>query len=825
MRELWGRREDQIALSLLDVLVPAGKRLQRPGPQSLRELKRVLGHLGEPTRRAYPGLMRALDAVVRARYGHDLTQLSDAERASFVELLGSHAVLSLGLQALLTPLKIARARELFDEHEGRRPSLPQHSEHARWQERVVDASAAQGATHLDADVVVVGTGAGGAAVAKALATRGHAVVMLEEGAHHTRHDFARDVLERQEALYRPMTFALGNALIPVPTGIGVGGTTTINSGTCFRPPEALLRRLRFEHGLTELTPTELEPYFARAEAMLEVAPTAPHLLSASERMIARGAEALGLSHGPLLRNAPGCDGQSECCFGCPTDAKRSTNVSYVPAALKAGAMLYTHVRVERIMIEGGAAVGVVGRARRSAGPEPFVVVRARAVVLACGTFGTPLLLMKNGLGASSGQLGKNLTLHPASHAWALFDRPLEGGAGVPQGYCVDALAEAGIRIEGGLPPPQLAAMTLMASGSALTRLLERYDRLAFSGFMIRDDHSRGQVSLDGQGKLRVRYHLDPRDVSKLVEGHTLLARLFFAAGAERVMPGILRGKHSELSGPECVELLERDGRTLRARDFALTAFHPLGTCRMGRDPKRSVVSQSHELHDIARLYVCDGSAVPGPLGVNPQITIMALSERAAERIEARLHEGGRVTYVADTAALRPPSTCTPQPCARAETRREGRGSNLRFEETMSGVCHALTRDRSARRVVLRVRAETCLETLLSDLRAEGGVFRLEGSLDVEGLTRASTCRGTLTLSPRTRERALVYALQFETEQGEPYTLYGEKRLDRGNLLAAMTTLYTEICRGEPGAPVMRGILRFPLRELGPWLRSFRRESA
>ncbi len=166
--------------------------------------------------------------------------------------------------------------------------------------------------------------------------------MVEEGALFTRQDFTGRPVQMMKQMYRQggATVAFGNTAIPVPIGRGVGGTTLINSGTCFRLPREVLASWRAE-GLSDFTDDALTPFYEEVEEVLGVAPSSAAALGAPARIIARGCDALGYSHHPLSRNAPGCDGQGLCCFGCPTDAKRSTNVSYVPLALERGAQLVT----------------------------------------------------------------------------------------------------------------------------------------------------------------------------------------------------------------------------------------------------------------------------------------------------------------------------------------------------------------------------------------------------------------------------------------------------------------------------------------------------
>jgi choline dehydrogenase-like flavoprotein len=437
----------------------------------------------------------------------------------------------------------------------------------------------------------------------------------------------------QRKLYRDMgaTLSVGNAVIPIPLGRTVGGTTAINSGTCYRTPDRVLREWAVHFGLDELSPEKLAPHFARVEATLGVAPAETRYLGGVARVIARGCDALGYKHQPLRRNAPECDGQGVCCFGCPTDAKRSTNVSYVPLALKAGATLFTGLRAERVMVDGGRAVGVVASARLPDGGRRTLTVRARATVVSCGSLLTPLVLEASGIGTSSRQLGRNLSIHPALGVMALFDEKLDGANAIPQGYAIEQFHDEGILFEGAFAPLDLAAASFTMIGPRFVELLESYDRIACFGVMI-EDVSRGRVRRGPGGRPLITYSLVDHDVARLKRAVEILARVYFAAGARTVFP-LVHG-FDELHDLDDVERLRR--ATLRARDFEITAYHPLGTARMGHDPSSSVVGPDHQVHDTAGVYVADGSVVPSSPAVNPQVTIMALATRAAEQIARKV---------------------------------------------------------------------------------------------------------------------------------------------------------------------------------------------
>ena len=365
-------------------------------------------------------------------------------------------------------------------------------------------------------------------------------------------------------------------------------------------------------------------YFERVEAVLGVERARAELLGGNGRVIARGCEAMGFTqHGPLKRNAPACDGQGVCCFGCPTDAKRSTNVSYVPLALRAGAELFAGAKMTRVIVEGGRARGVVAEAGGHR-----LTIRAKSVVIACGSIMTPLVLGRQGLAGRSGQLGKNLSIHPAAGALAEFDEQILPWKGIPQGYAIEDLHDEGILYEGAMVPLEMTMSMTQLIGPELVRLAESFDHVASFGFLV-EDTSRGSVS-EVMGQPVIRYWLGDPDVAHVKRGLDVLAQIYFAAGARRV--------HLPVAGFDVLESIDDLAALrraqIRARDLDLSAYHPLGTARMGLDPASSVVGPDHQCHDTPGLYIVDGAAVPTALGVNPQVTIMALATRAAEKIAA-----------------------------------------------------------------------------------------------------------------------------------------------------------------------------------------------
>lgn len=628
-------REAKIAYALATATMPATDGFAGADERTIEALDRLLDE-----EVLYKGPIRGglwlTELASIPRYGRRLSKLPAAKREKFLENWANDRFrprrsVMRGLMAMMKSAHFEQPAlsEAIDAHK----ILPvSNDETPRWAQQVTNGRAVDEDLDLECEVVVIGTGAGGAAAAYELARRGRAVLLLESGDYHRRSSFkgrSRDAF-REMYVSRGMTIALGNLTIPVWAGRAVGGSTVVNSGTCYRAPAHTLNRWADEFGLVDFTPEALAPYYEQVEQMLDVTPAAAAHLGGPARVIARGAEALGLRHRPLPRNAPDCDGQGVCVFGCPTSAKRSTDVSYIPAALERGAQLITGAHVERVDTVAGRARGV--RARLASGKR--LRVRADVVVVAGGALLTPLLLQRSGICTHSGWLGRNLSIHPAGRVQALFDEDIDMTRGIPQSYSVETYAEEGLLFEGGSLPLDGTAITLHTVGKPFMEVMAEYRKLASFGFMIQDA-SRGTVRAGAAGGRTfpiITYNMNKQDAALMQKGYRVLSEIYFAAGARRVLPSL--AVCSELESKADIDRL-RNIR-LKPTDMEVAAFHPLGTCRAGTDPARSCVGPDLQAHDTENVYVTDGSALPSSLGANPQLTIMAAALRSAGIIDSRL---------------------------------------------------------------------------------------------------------------------------------------------------------------------------------------------
>jgi choline dehydrogenase-like flavoprotein len=382
---------------------------------------------------------------------------------------------------------------------------------------------------------------------------------------------------------------------------------------------------------------ELEPLFGEVEETLNVAPVAEDIMGANGEVMDRGRRELGYSGGPIRRNARGCHGSGVCAFGCPLDAKLGMHVTYLPLAARAGARIISGCRVDGIVIENGRAAGVTGSI---VDPETGVVqrdgrfeVRAPRVVLAAGAIYTPALLQRQRLANSSRQVGRNLRIHPGCGVLGVFEQDLHAWKGVMQSYYVDEKLRDGILVEATYPPPGVgySAGGVGGKGSDLKDVLAQYRQTAAAGLIISDTGT-GRVRATPGGGLLITYNLHNDDLRKTLEGIRLTTEIYLAAGAREV--------HTLLPGMPAVRKREElswitEGKWTAA-DLKLSAYHPMGTCRMGRDPRSSVVDEYGRAHDLPGLVITDASTLPGSTYVNPQITIMALATGSARHLAAEL---------------------------------------------------------------------------------------------------------------------------------------------------------------------------------------------
>ncbi|MGW7402975.1 GMC family oxidoreductase N-terminal domain-containing protein [Streptomyces sp. NPDC054833] len=593
-------------------------------------LETVLASMPLPSRAGLRAAVRGLDVYALARTGRGLAGLTPHERESVLRGLDARPSLRPLLDVLKVPVLLAAGTERML-HDGLTTSGPTTPGLTRQDPPLDCTSAHAWPTRSTADAVVIGSGAGGAMAARTLARAGLDVVVLEEGEHYSTEWFGqRTPLERFTELYRDggATIAVGRPPLLLPVGRAVGGTTVVNSGTCYRTPDHVLARWSKDFGFA--LADDFGSRLDEVERSLRVATQPVDVLGNNGRIALTGAHTLGWRAAPLRRNAPGCKGSCQCVVGCPTGAKQSVQLSVLPDACAAGARIVTGARVERILVDrdrpgGPRAAGV--RVRRD---DDALEILAPLVVVAAGALQSPPLLRRSGLGGHP-RLGRNLSVHPATSVAGRFAESVTAWEGVLQSVGVEEHHGAGVLIEATATPPGMGSFVLPGLGAELRRELESADRLATLGAMIADRPS-GRVL--GHDRTLLRYDLDDRDAGRLLRAVRAMGELLFAAGAEEVLTGIP-------TTPRVRTLPELDTvlTNTSARRLHLSAYHPTGTVAAGADPQRFPANANGQLRGIQGVLITDAAVLPGCPEVNPQLSIMA----AALAITGAYLERGRST--------------------------------------------------------------------------------------------------------------------------------------------------------------------------------------
>jgi choline dehydrogenase-like flavoprotein len=513
---------------------------------------------------------------------------------------------------------------------------------------------------MEADAVVVGSGAGGGVVAAALAEAGRSVVVLEAGPFVDEATMPANELDAYDRLFLNFgLLATWDGSVTMLSGSAVGGGTLVNWATCLPAPEWVRDDWGRGHGIEGITDASWESDVAAIESEIGVAPSL--VIPPKDEAILRGAAALGWEAGVTRRNATDCGECGSCSFGCRRGTKHSGVRVHLAAAHAAGARIVERARATRVLVENGQAAGVEAKAlwtdASTSRPDPDgrtrrLVVRAPIVVAAGGALRTPALLACSGVDHPS--IGRHLRLHPAPLVASLYAEPVDMWRGTMQAarslqFARPEDGSNGYVIESAPGHPGLMAFALPWEGTDAHQELMLRARHVAPLIAVTRDGGEGRTTLTRAGRVRVDYRLDPGGIATLRHAMVSMARLARAAGATEIVavaarPARYRPPRLEMGG--AAEAFGRFEAELASFDFrpnrgAVYSAHQMGTVRMGRstndhpcDPWGRVRRDGRSDRPVEGLYVADGSLFPTGIGVNPQVTIMALARRVARTVLA-----------------------------------------------------------------------------------------------------------------------------------------------------------------------------------------------
>ena len=512
--------------------------------------------------------------------------------------------------------------------------------------KVIDAAALTRDTDIEADVVVVGSGAGGGVTAEILSQSGLKVAIIEEGPFASSSDFHMREREAYDQLYQESAGRqTSDHAITILQGRCVGGSTTVNWTASFRTPRRTLAYWKDTLGLQTMDEASLAPWFTRMEERLAIAPwgVAPNR---NNEVLRIGAEKLGFSVGTMRRNVKGCANLGYCGMGCPINAKQSMLLTTIPAALDRGAVLLHRARVSKLVLEGDRIESCEAHGIERNGATPSihrVRVTAKHFVLAAGGIGSPAILLRSDAPDPHEVLGKRTLLHPTVVSAAILRNPVNGFYGAPQSIYSDHFLDspldgpAGYKIESAPLHPVLVGSLLPGFGEDHSRWMSQFNRMQVLIGLVRDgfhpESPGGRVVLRGDSSAALDYPLTPYLWDAARRALLSMSQIQFAAGAQSVRP-----IHEQARGADSWESSRKEIESLAMmpRIARVVSAHVMGGCAMGRDPRSSVVDESGRHHQVPNLSVHDGSIFPTSLGANPQLSIYAITARMANGLAGSL---------------------------------------------------------------------------------------------------------------------------------------------------------------------------------------------
>lgn len=489
-------------------------------------------------------------------------------------------------------------------------------------------------TTLDADVVVIGSGAGGGVVAGELTAAGYGVIVLEKGGYYNEADFDGAEIRSLERLYEKRgILATADVGVVLLAGSTLGGGTTVNWTTSLRTPDHVLREWAEVFGVRAATGVEWQKSLDAVCARCHVDADESTPNRQDQKLIA-GCTALGYHWRYVPRNVRGCQDCGSCGFGCRFGAKQGVLKTYLQDAFDRGARIVVGCHVDRVTVRGGTATGVEATANGHR-----LTVRSKLVVAAAGSIHTPALLRRSGL--TNKHIGRHLHLHPVPAVVGLYDEPIEPWRGTMQAAVCDHFADLhrghGFVLEVAPAHPGVLAPALpWRNGADHRRRVYEARHLAVF-IVITRDRDGGTVDTDRRGQPVVRYTISAYDAGHALRGAQEAVRVHAAAGAH-----MIGGPYQNLPdfvprpGGSVDDHMRRFPRLgVIKNDLTLFSAHQMSSCRMGGSRKIAPVSPDGETYEVRNLFVADGSALPSATGVNPMMSIMALAHRTAQVIRTR----------------------------------------------------------------------------------------------------------------------------------------------------------------------------------------------
>lgn len=488
------------------------------------------------------------------------------------------------------------------------------------------------------DIIIIGSGAGGATAAELLSQKpGLKILLLESGPYRTKDHFNQKEKDMTAIYYKRGGFLSSDLSIGVAAANTVGGSTAVYTGVSFRPPESVLDKWRTQHGLHFLTPEYVNQSLDHIEQELNVHELPESWDNDNNRLFKEGAQKLGIPVKRLKINIKGCQQQGFCNLGCTSGGKQSTLEVQIPKALKNGVELIHNADVQ--IIEKNKVSFTIKPAPqntiKNSIPEGQYTIHAQVIVVAAGVLQTPALLWrsKNYLNLNTKLLGRYVTLHPAININGIYKEVIKNYRGFPKTYYSDAFSDShGYYLETSFYYPGITAKNNPGFGEVHQNLMSDYEKM-MSILILAHDHAEYQnhISIDKKGNSVLHYTISKEVKKSLIHALKKSLEIFFAAGCTHASSP---GSSKSLIKAEDISKLNTiiTDQNLSFAKTPLSSAHPQGGCIMGKTPEQSMVNLKGQIWGTNHIYVADASLFPTSVKVNPYETVMLLSKYVSEQI-------------------------------------------------------------------------------------------------------------------------------------------------------------------------------------------------
>lgn len=501
-------------------------------------------------------------------------------------------------------------------------------------------------TTLEADVVIIGSGAGGGVSAEILSQAGFKVILVEAGYFKTSKDFTLEERDAYPNLYQySATLKTTDKAINIYQGRTVGGSTTINWTSCIRTPAQTLNYWQAEKNVIDTSIDTLSPWFKAIEQRLNIH-TWPLAPNANNQTLLDGCKHLGWHYAKIKRNVSGCINLGYCGMGCPTNAKQSMLNTSIPRMLNHGGILLSQTKAYKIKYLRGRVYSIQAHALddQLENKNIQLTLKAKHYILAGGAIHTPALMLNSWLPDPHHLIGKGTFLHPTILSGAIFNQHIDAHQGAPQAIYSDEFlwrdgvsGQLGYKLE--VPPihPVMLANNTFGYGLEHAHIMRKFKQLQVTMALFRDGfnphNEGGQVRVRGEQKISLDYPLSKEFWQSAHHAFASMAELQFAAGAKFVLP-LVEGATYLRNWKQAKQAIA--DMTIGKFKTQVVSAHVMGGCPMGEDISTSLVNSYGQSHHLENLSVMDGSIFPTSLGANPQLTIYAITARNASVLAKKL---------------------------------------------------------------------------------------------------------------------------------------------------------------------------------------------